>query len=374
MIRILHIYSGNLYGGIETLLLTLAEKSYLCPEMKLEFALCFDARLSREMSEIQPVHMLGAVRLRYPWTWARARRRLRDVLTAGNFDLVVCHSPWSQAIFGPVVRRMGLPLIFSIHDATDGRFWLERWARRTTPDLVLCNSQFTTTTLLGLYPGTPIAHIYWPVSSAPQLSAAACRNIRAELQTPESDVVIIQVSRLERWKGHLLHLEALSRIADLPDWTCWQVGGPQKEKETEYLTEIEACANRLGIKHRIRFPGQRKDVGALLAAADIHCQPNMEPEPFGRTFIEALAAGLPVVTTRMGAAVEIVDSSCGILVPPADPDSLAEALRTLASNGDLRRRYGAAGRARAEQLCNPPRQLAVLRDIFTSVLSRSLAA
>ena len=61
------------------------------------------------------------------------------------------------------------------------------------------------------------------------------------------------------------------------------------------------------------------DVPRLLAAADIHCQPNISPEPFGIAFIEALAAGLPVVTSAIGGAIEIVDDTCGRLVPASDP-------------------------------------------------------
>ncbi len=74
----------------------------------------------------------------------------------------------------------------------------------------------------------------------------------------------------------------------------------------------------------------------LLAAADIHCQPNTGPEPFGITFIEALYAGLPVVTTSIGGALEIVDGSCGMLVEPNDPAALAGALRRLIEDRELR--------------------------------------
>ena len=57
---------------------------------------------------------------------------------------------------------------------------------------------------------------------------------------------------------------------------------------------------------------QRDDVPRLLAAADIFCQPNLGPEPFGIGFVEALSAGLPVITTATGGALEIVDGDCGI--------------------------------------------------------------
>ena len=56
---------------------------------------------------------------------------------------MVCHMAWAQAIFGPVARAARLPLVFWAHGATDGRHWLDRWARMTPPDLTICNSHFT---------------------------------------------------------------------------------------------------------------------------------------------------------------------------------------------------------------------------------------
>ena len=72
---------------------------------------------------------------------------------------------------------------------------------------------------------------------------------------------------------------------------------------------------RKGLAERVRFLGERADVPDLLGAADIHCQPNSSPEPFGLAFVEALHAALPVVTSDAGGAREIVTPACGVLVP-----------------------------------------------------------
>ena len=75
-------------------------------------------------------------------------------------------------------------------------------------------------------------------------------------------------------------------------------GGAQRSHEAVYLAELRQAADRAGIGDRVRFLGQRTDVPDLLAAADVFCQPNTGPEPFGIAFVEALYAGLPVVTRR----------------------------------------------------------------------------
>ncbi|HVA41545.1 MAG TPA: glycosyltransferase family 4 protein, partial [Candidatus Binataceae bacterium] len=94
---------------------------------------------------------------------------------------------------------------------------------------------------------------------------------------------------------------------------------------------------------------------------------NTGPEPFGITFIEALYAGLPVVTTSIGGALEIVDGSCGILVEPDDPGALAGALCRLIEDRELRARLGAAGPGRAAALCDPRAQMAALARALTKL-------
>jgi glycosyltransferase involved in cell wall biosynthesis len=118
----------------------------------------------------------------------------------------------------------------------------------------------------------------------------------------------------------------------------------------------------------VKFLGQRSDVNNLLAAADIHCQPNTGPEPFGRTFIEAMLAGLPVVTTRMGAAPEIIDSSSGILVEPNNPEDLAGALKELVSHPERRKQLGAKAIERAKSLCAPESQLLSFQRLINQVV------
>ncbi len=174
---------------------------------------------------------------------------------------------------------------------------------------------------------------------------------------------------MEEWKGQALHLEALGRLTDLTGWVCWLVGGAQRSGEMQYLARLKKRAEELGIADHVRFPGQRSDVEKLLAAADIYCQPNTGPEPFGIAFIEALYAGLPVVTTAIGGACEIVDESCGVLVPPQDKDALAESLRSLIQDQIRRARLGAAGPARARKLCDVKTQMQQLHECFVEVVS-----
>jgi glycosyltransferase involved in cell wall biosynthesis len=369
--RVLHVYGGNLYGGIETLLVTMARVRVLSPALGAEIALCFDGRLSAELDATGiPVHRLPEVRASRPQTVVRARRALADLMERGRFDRVICHAAWSQALLGPAVRHAGIPLVFWAHDVVAGKHWTERLARRVRPDLAICNSRYTAASIHNLYTDVPTAVIAPPVNTGtPRLTNTERAALRAALDTPADATVIVQVSRMEAWKGHAVAIDALAQLRDRP-WIWWIVGGAQRPAEAAYLETLRADADRLGVADRIRFLGERTDVRQLLAAADIHCQANLRPEPFGIAFVEALAAGLPVVTAAMGGALEIVDDSCGILVPPNDPAALAASLRRLIDNPALRARLGLAGPGRASAICDPGTQMRRLLEALASMGAR----
>ena len=353
--RVLHLTSGNLFGGIETMLLTLDRQAPCCPQMQPAFAACFEGRLTQELREAgAPVWMLGEVRTSRPWTVVRARRKLSEVLIQERFDVVLAHGSWPHAIFAPAARKAGLPVVFWAHGPMAGQHWLERWARRTRPDLVIANSHFTAASLSTLWSAIPMEVVYCPVA-APVAGAprAVRREVRERMEVSEDALVILQASRMEAWKGHTLLLQALERLGDLTQWVCWIAGGAQRPAEARYLKELQAEAKRRKINARVRFLGQRSDVPQLLAASDILCQPNLGPEPFGIAFIEALYAGRPVVTTALGGALEIVNADCGILVPPENVPALADSLRALLTDPSKRGNLGAAGPARARALCAP---------------------
>ena len=370
-LRVLHLYSGNLYGGIEVMLKTLAASRALS-EMESEFALCFEGRLAKELDDTGVVlHRLGAVRTRDPSTILAARRRLRNLLLQRHFDVVVAHSAWPQAIFGATVRAARKPLVFYLHDAANGKHWVDRWAKLTKPDLVICNSRFTATTAARLYPDVAKKVIAYPVSVLSRhQDGPGRRRLRESLGASPETVVILQASRMQSWKGQRLLIESLALLDPGAPWICWIAGGAQRPSEIAYEQELKDLAAKLKIAERVRFLGQRADVPDLLAAADVFCQPNLGPEPFGIVFIEALSAGLPVVATAMGGAMEIVDERCGQLVSP-EPHLLAKALARLVNEERTRQELGNCGPERARALCDPQTQVPLLAAAFAGAADHS---
>jgi glycosyltransferase involved in cell wall biosynthesis len=353
--RVLHLNAGNLFGGIEVNLRTLARFRAVRPDIEMEYGACFDARPAEEMRLTGVrVHTFGAVRLSRPWTVLAARRRLSALLRTVRYEAVVVHGSWPHLVFAPVVRRFRKPLVFWAHDrygADAG--WLDRLARRTRPDRVICNSHYTEAAMPGYFPGVPAEVIYCPVAALPRTDGFDRLAVRRRFDTPADAVVVVQVGRWEPHKGHLAHMEALGRLKDVPGWVCWQVGAPQQASERAYQDDVRAATARAGVADRVRFLGWQPDLGEVLGAADVYCQPNTRPEPFGIAVVEALYAGLPVVASAEGGPVEILTSECGVLVRPGDAGALAAALGELIYDPKRRQALGAGGPLRAAELCDP---------------------
>ena len=336
------------------------------------FALCFDGQVAETLRTAQAdVHLIGAVRARRLDEVRAARKRLRQVLLDAKAHVAIVHSAWSQAIFGPTIHKSGTPLVRWLHAPQPGPVWLEAWASRSQPSLVLCNSHYTRENAGGRFAGVPMV-VHYPPFAMPQSAPDARHAVRAAIGSRPDAVVVMMTARLEAGKGHAQLLEALAAVRAF-GWEAWIVGGVQQPADRAFLDDLHRLARSHGMEERVRFLGQRSDVADLLAAADIYCQPNIAPDSFGLSFVEALASGLPVITTRLGGAPEIVDDSCGVLVAPGSTEAVTAALERLIASDVERDALASAARVRAKEFCGVARSLAGLAGHLTSVMPGTLA-
>jgi glycosyltransferase involved in cell wall biosynthesis len=266
------------------------------------------------------------------------------------------------------VAQARIPLVRWFHGAPEPD---DDWERRATDcpiALAVCNSRFTASAAAPFTLGVPLEVVHPPVAAPPAAPPEARARLRAHAGATAGTGVILHVARMEVGKGHGVLLDAVDRLPRELDWQVWLVGGPQRPAESRYLAALKRAARRTGVGGRIRFLGERHDTSALYAAADIYCQPNTAPDAFGLTFVEALHAGLPIVTSALGGAVEILTPACGVLVPPGDPGALAAALQPLLADPDRRAAFGIAGPARAAELCEPGRQIGRLSRMLHAAL------
>jgi glycosyltransferase involved in cell wall biosynthesis len=178
-------------------------------------------------------------------------------------------------------------------------------------------------------------------------------------------------SRLAPWKGQHVLLEALG---SLPGVHGVVVGEALFEGDKAYAEELFGAVRRLGLDGRVHFLGFRKDIPRLLRMCDVVAHTSIAPEPFGRVIVEGMLAGRPVVATRAGGVVEIIeDGRTGRLVPPGDAAALAEALRAVLGDGERTRSMAEDGRRAARERFSLDAMLAgVERHIAEAVDQRVL--
>ena len=344
--RVLHVHSGNLYGGVETMLRTMARCRAQVRCHEPVFALTHDNRIAAELRATGcEVHILGAVRARRPFSILQARERLTALVRPGAFEASIVHSAWSLALLAPAAKR---PVVLYQHDTFEPANWRALWSRQTRPDLVIANSQHTAESIANFYRPAPVEVVYPCVELSRRHSPQPPRT--------ETRTIILQAARFEAWKGHALLLDALGTLRDNPHWILWIAGSAQRLSEVALKHELHARAQRLGLAERVFFLGHITDVPSLMRSMDIYCQPNTVPEAFGITLIEALDAKVPVLATALGGANEILQPDWGVLPEPT-VEAVAEALQRLIANRGLRARLGAEGPARAKQLCDPKTQI-----------------
>ncbi len=160
---------------------------------------------------------------------------------------------------------------------------------------------------------------------------------------PDGVQVLLLPGRLTRWKGHAVLLRALARM-QRRDLCCVLVGSDQGR--TRYRAELENLTNSLGLGEVVRIVDHCRDMAAAYMLADVVVSASTDPEAFGRVTAEAQAMGRPVVATDHGASREtIISDQTGWLVPPNNPDALAQALE-VALGIDASTRQDLADRAR----------------------------
>jgi len=166
--------------------------------------------------------------------------------------------------------------------------------------------------------------------------------MRKELGIPADAFVIGSVGRLTAVKGQRYLLEAVAKLSgDIPGLFCLLLG------DGELREELKARAADLGIGEHVLFLGWRDDVAAVISVFDVFVLPSLN-EGMGRVIVEAMAAGKPIVASDIGGIRNLIDPQIsGILVPPADPETLTAAIKDLYRDPAQRASMGEAGRQRA---------------------------
>lgn len=173
--------------------------------------------------------------------------------------------------------------------------------------------------------------------------SVGCNDIKREFSLLESYPIIGIIGQILPWKGHREFLKAASMVKDAFPGAKFLIVGEVPLRYRQYKVELLNQMRKLDLSEYVIFTGFRKDIPKIIAGLDILVLTSWE-EPFGRVLIEAMAMQKPVIGTNAGGVPEIInDGGNGFLVPPKDPDSLAEAMLKTARNREKARKMGIEG-------------------------------
>ena len=307
------------------------------------------AKISRAMASPLGLFKL----LRRSW---RGVREL-DHLMAGRTVNVV-HSNTLVVLAGAAwAFRHRMPHLWHVHELVLSPYS----ERRLFPALclalsttVVANSEQTRRWLISEQPklGAMTSVVFNGIPVPSHADDAAAQEFRKSVGVHANDVLVTLVGRISSRKGQAVLLDAfavLKRRGQLAGLKAVVVGGPAPGQQ-EMSAVLRARAAELGLANSVHFRDFVEDIWPVWFASDIATVPSTEPESFGLVAIEAMAAGVPVIASRQGGLVDIIeDGLCGLLVDPNNPDALADAIETLAKDPVRRRQIGDQGRLRQRE-------------------------
>lgn len=157
-----------------------------------------------------------------------------------------------------------------------------------------------------------------------RVTPARMAQLATQWRVPDDRPVILLPGRLTRWKGQVVMIDALAKLGR-KDVRCLLVGSDQGR--TGYRSELESRIRKAGLEGVVHMTDHCNDMAAAYRLSTVVVSASREPEAFGRVIVEAQAMGRPVIVTSIGAYQEtVIPGETAWVVPPDDPDSLAQAL------------------------------------------------
>jgi glycosyltransferase involved in cell wall biosynthesis len=178
------------------------------------------------------------------------------------------------------------------------------------------------------------------------------KEIRNEFVLPKHYTFIGVIGNIIPWKGQHVVIQAIKLLATkYQAIVCLIVGDVSTlDADRRYFSHLKALAEENGLGERVIFTGFRNDIADVVNALDVLIHTSVEPEPFGRVILEGMVFSKPIISTAHGGPVEIIEEGIsGFLVPPNEPDMLAEKIAYLLTNSDIAKEIGKAGRRRVEE-------------------------
>lgn len=319
-LKVIHFYTGNRFGGIERFLQNLNTFSHFYSNTKQEFALTFEGKLKTELEKSgAKVHFFKVNSLSNLFQVFIFLFSFLSFLRRSKVDLLISHEIWNYLLAFLPAKFMGIKHVLWVHTS----YFHQRNYKLldiSQPDFIVSNSEYVKSKLKERFGLDQVEVLYCPhpMMDAPEHKTADRDNFK-----------MLYVGRFLEDKGLFVILKAVSKLKDL-NFQFLIVGAPQTAKEKEFFVILDRFVKESGLTNHVIFVGASDTVSDYYKTSHLFCHPNIAPDGFGLVFIEALSAGIPVITTKMGGAIEIFSrshSNIGEFVEPNNEQDLSNVLR-----------------------------------------------
>jgi glycosyltransferase involved in cell wall biosynthesis len=320
-LSILHVLAPAEAGGLETVVRSLAE-GHSAHGHLVEIAAVVDDDAHAFVQQARDTGLTVHTVQSPPRSIRPERRAIAALLSTGRFDVMHSHGYRSDILNLRTARRMRVPSVTTLHgfSATDRKArayeWLQLRGARNASAIVAVSTNVSNRVLASGARPQSLRLIRNAVRDDVEWMDVAPARARLNLS---DGLNIGWIGRLSYEKGPDVMIETMKRLGDLPVTVSFVGDGPDRDALTR-------SADQAGGAERVRFHGRVDNASTLSRAFDlIVLSSRTEGTPM--VLLEAMAAGVPIVATRVGGVPDMLTSDEAILVPPEDPEALAAGIR-----------------------------------------------
>ncbi len=374
-LTILQMIPSLKQGGVETGTVDLARNLILQGHRAI--VLSSGGPLVKELEEMGAIHYTLPIHRKLPWHFPKLARRVAEIVESHGVDVIHARSrvpalvgflAWRQVARKASFRMGGRKTIPCFVTTAHGYYSnhpvsrIMGWGRT-----VIANSEIVARHMIDDFKVPPERIRLIP--RGVDLGQYAWKEPRKE--APKGEWIVAAIGRITPIKGHRELLRAFSVAAKSFPRARLKIVGDADAKHQNYLRELKGLAAQLALEERVEFIGHEADVSRLLEQVDLAVLSSTGPEAFGRVLIEAGAAGVPVVATRVGGVPEVVmDRKTGLLVPPGDPMALGAAMTLLLKDRNLAQQMSRENRRRIESVYPLARMVGETLEVYQEASER----
>lgn len=306
--------------------------------------------------------------------WPGFAKRFEALLQEVNPDIVYTKSHRSAIVVEPILTRRHIPLVWSMSQFIKSQplhyLAIHRMIRHSSAIVVISNATREAILRLGAIPervhtipiGIDLRNFNIPVAQVAQF--------REEHSIAPESPLVGMVGWVQPLKGWHVLVEAIPLVrAVFPNARFLFVGDCIEETYKNYQMHLRMRLTELGQEDAVIWLGYRQDIPLIMNACDVVIQASIEPETLGVTILEAMAARKPVICSNLGALPEVnLNGETGLVVAPNQPVELAEAMKRLLGDAELRTRMGAQGRTRVEERFTQQQQIQEYVKLFHDIV------